>query len=48
VLRAFGPPSGGARGVRQLVSESAARGVPELRATEILRGLVDDEIVVNA
>jgi hypothetical protein len=34
--------------VRELVQEAAARGVPELRATEILRGLVDDEIVVHA
>src|SRR4051794_35046257 len=46
VLRAFNGP--GARTVRDLVAEAAARGVPELRSTEILRGLVDDEIVVRA
>jgi hypothetical protein len=45
VLRSFG---GAARTLRDVVSEAAARGVPELRATEILRGLVDDEIVVPA
>jgi hypothetical protein len=46
VLRAFNGP--GARTIRQLVLEAAARGVPELRSTEILRGLVDDEIAVRA
>jgi hypothetical protein len=46
VLRSFG--AGGARTVRDLVKESAARGVSELRATEIVRGLVDDQIAVRA
>lgn len=46
VLRSFG--AGSARTVRDLVKEAAARGVPELRATEIVRGLVDDQIAVRA
>jgi len=46
VLRCFG--TAGARSVRELVKEAAARGVPELRSPEILRGLTDDQIVVHA
>jgi hypothetical protein len=46
VLRAISGPR--ARAIGQVIAEAVARGVPEARAHELLRELIDDEIVVRA